>query len=145
MNFMKIRHAFKASQCNLTCNHMTLNTLEWKCERILVKYMEVYIGWSRHLLFSVFEVLFTHFCYSNYIVKWWDGNPLFLTGPLQPWQTLTLLSQRLTKVIRTSWQVTSRIAFVKFMRGLIFPKKPFQFYGFFCGEYFSKIREIARR
>ena len=34
-----------------------------------------------------------------------NGNPLFLTGPLQPWQTLTLSSQRLTKVVRTSLQV----------------------------------------
>ena len=29
-----------------------------------------------------------------------NGNQLFLTGPLQPWQTLTLLSQRFTKVIK---------------------------------------------
>ena len=41
-----------------------------------------------------------------------DGNPLVLTGPLQPWQTLALLLQRLTTGIRTSLQLTSRIAFI---------------------------------
>ena len=72
-----------------------------------------------------------------------NGNPLFLTGPFQPWQALTLLPQRLTKVIRTSLQVTSRITFMKLLKGLIFTKKSFQFYRFFCKEYFAKIREIC--
>ena len=31
-----------------------------------------------------------------------NGSQLFLTGPLQPCETLTLLSQRLTKVIKTA-------------------------------------------
>ena len=56
-----------------------------------------------------------------------NGNLLFLTGLLQPWLTLTLLSQGLTKVMKT-FASTSRIAFMKFLRGLSFTKKPFQFF-----------------
>ena len=135
----------KACQFNLTLFVRNVIMRRWahiwmERYRILVKYMKINIWWSRHLLFFVFEVFSTHFCYNN---GGRDCNPLFLTGPLQPWQTFTLLSQRLTKVIRTSLKVMSRIAFMKFLRGLSFTKKPFQFYWFFCEEYFSKIIEIC--
>ena len=43
----------------------------------------------------------------------------------------TLLSQRLTKVIRTSLQVMSQTAFRNFLSGLTLTKKLFQFHGFF--------------
>ena len=51
--------------------------------------------------------------------------------------TNTLIA-RLTKVIRTSLKVTSRISFVKLQRGLIFTKKPFQFYDFYLRNIFQK-------
>ena len=73
-----------------------------------------------------------------------NGNPFQPCQALQPWQTLNLLSQRLTKVIRTSLQVTSRIAFMKFLRGLIFTKKPLQLYGFYMSNIFQRHVKFAR-
>ena len=49
----------------LECHHLTLSTLEWKGQQILVKYMKVYIWWCRHLPFSLFKVFSTHFCCSK--------------------------------------------------------------------------------
>ena len=45
---MNIRYAFKSIPMQLDtihseCHHTTLNTVEWKGECILVKYMKVYI------------------------------------------------------------------------------------------------------
>ena len=74
-----------------------------------------------------------------------NGNPLLLTGPLQPWRTLTLSSQMLTKVVRTSLQVTSQIVFMKFLRWLIVTKKPLKYCELFCEEYFQKFVKFARR
>ena len=73
------------------------------------------------------------------------GNHLFLTGPLQPWQTLTFQSQNFTIVIRISLQGTSRIAFIKLLRGLIFRKKYFQFDGSFVRNIFQKYLKFARQ
>ena len=39
----------------------------------------------------------------------------------------------------------SRIGFMKFLRGLIFTKKPLKYYEFFCEEYFQKFVKFARR
>ena len=119
MNFMNIRHAFKSIPMQLDnihseCHRAALNTLQWKGERILVKYMKVHNRCFRHLLFTVFVVCLLRFFIAatkSYGCR--NGNPLVVTEPLQPWQRLTLLSQRLTKVKRTSLQVTSRIAFIK--------------------------------
>ena len=49
MKFMNIRHAFTSVPMELDtihseCHHMTLNTLEWKGELILVKYTKIYDG-----------------------------------------------------------------------------------------------------
>ena len=94
-----------------TCQYLfgmwstTLNTLEWNGELMLVK------TW-KYTLDGPDICFFRSLKYSKYSLRIFvtatkfygdgDGNPLVLTGPLQPWQTLTLLLQRLTTGIRTS-------------------------------------------
>ena len=71
------------------CHHTTLNTLEWKGERIHTSATILYAFLLQRLNRTAVRMV----------------TPLFLTGPLQPWQTLTLLSIRLTKVTRTFLQL----------------------------------------
>ena len=56
---------------------------------------------------------------------------MLLAGPLQPWQILTLLSESLTKVIRTSVQVTTQIAFKEFLKEITLQRSLSSYLDFF--------------
>ena len=106
----------KASQCNLTLSiriviirrwthsDWKMNGFSWNTWKYIFDGAEICFFPSLRYSLRVFE---------NKSYSGGNGNPLFLSGPLQPWQTLAFLSQRLIKLIRTSLQVTSRTAFMK--------------------------------
>ena len=76
---------------------MMLSTLEWKSERILVKHMKVHIRFDGVDIYFFLSLKYSLriFVTATKSYSGGNGNPLFLTGPLQPWQTLTVLWQRL--------------------------------------------------
>ena len=135
----------KASQCDCTihagCHHTTLNTFE---NIEIHSTSQIYID-GPDICFSPSLKYSLHIFAATKLYGGGNGNQLFLTGPLQPWQTLTFQSQNFTIVIRISLQVTSRIAFIKLLRGLIFRKKYFQFDGSFVRNIFQKYLKFARR
>ena len=127
---MNIRHDFKSIPMQLDsihseCHHTTFNTLEWKGERILVKYIKYTFDGPDIYFFRSLEYSLRIFVTATKSYGVGNGNPLFLIGPLQPWQTLTFLSRRLTKVMRTSLQVASRITFTKSLRKTYLYKEAF--------------------
>ena len=71
-----------------------------------------------------------------------NGNLLFLTGLLQPWLTLTLLSQGLTKVMKTFASYVTNCIYEIFERTFLY-KEAFPVFLIFCDEYFLKICEIC--
>ena len=121
----------KASQCNMhypfaMSSYDVEHTRMEKCTDSSEMHESIHLMVEASFYFQHSNVLYIFLLIQlNRTVVGMVVTPLFLTAPLQPWQTLTLLSQRLTKVIRASLQVTSRIAFMRFFRGLIFRKKLF--------------------
>ena len=89
---MNIQHAFKTipmqpDTIHSECHHTTFSTMEWRGEQIFVKYMKVYISWSRHL-FSILKYSQRIFVTTTKSYGGGNVNPLLFNGPLQPWQKL---------------------------------------------------------
>ena len=82
---------------------MQLDTIHSECwtdERILVNTWKCTFDGPGICFFQSFKYSLPIFVVATKSYSRGNDNLLFLTGPLQPWQTLTLLLQRLTKVIR---------------------------------------------
>ena len=71
-----------------------------------------------------------------------NGNLLFLTGLLQPWLTLTLLSQGLTKVMKTFASYVMNSIYEISERTFLY-KEAFPVFWISCEVCFSKICEIC--
>ena len=108
------------------CHHPTLGTLEWKGNWILVRYMKVYIWWSRHLLFSVFEVFI--------VFKWTivtSANTYSLIPKVDE-SDKKFIASYVTKSIYEIFEMTSLYKEVLPVLWI-----------FFCEKYFSKIRKMC--